>query len=139
MAENCTSKGRLDGLWSQLSRNQQRFCVAMLECPTKKDGAEAIGLDPRTVYRWPEIVDQVIEYLINDAAQSAYDILEQSVVKAAQIKRTGLDSDDEKTRQSVSTEILDRILGRATQHTEITSPEGGLAIVVNWDDDAGKD
>jgi hypothetical protein len=97
----------------------------MLEYPTKKEAAEAIGLDPRTVYRWPDAIDEAIEFLISDAIQSAHDILEQSVVKAAQIKRAGLDSDDEKLRQGVSSEILDRMLGRATQRQEISGPEGG--------------
>lgn len=112
-------------LWGRLTRNQQRFAIAMLEFPTKKDAAIAVGLEPQTVYRWPDEVDQVIDRLIKDAADSAYEILKDSVVKAAAIKRAGLDSEDERMRQSVSTEILDRVLGRATQHLEHTGEDGG--------------
>jgi len=120
-AEKSISDTSLAELWNQLSRNQQRFAVAMLECSTKKEGALAIGLEPDTVYRWPAMVDVVIERLMNSAASSAYEILKGSVVKAANIKREGLESQDEKLRQDVSTEVLDRILGRATQKHDVTS------------------
>lgn len=118
--EKSTSSPELTQLWRGLSHNQRRFAVAMLECPTKKDAALSVGVTPDAVYRWPETVDRVIELLMEDAAQSAYGILEQSVVKAAAIKRAGLDSDDERVRQGVSTEILDRVLGKAMQRQEIT-------------------
>jgi len=123
--ENYISEAGNGRLWGKLTRNQQRFCIAMLECPTKKDAAIAVGLEPQTVYRWPDEVDRVIEQLIHSAAGSAYEILKDSVVKAAAIKHAGLDSDDERTRQGVSTEILDRVLGRALQRQEISGPEGG--------------
>lgn len=112
-------------MWQALSFSQQRFAIAMLECPTKKDAALAVGIQPDTVYRWPNIVDDVVDRLLENAAMSAYEILEASVVKAAGVKRAGLDSDDAKLRQDVSSEILDRILGRAKQRLEHTGEGGG--------------
>ena len=117
-------------LWGKLTRNQQRFAVAMLESPTKKDAALAVGLEPDTVYRWPDEVDEVIDHLIHNAADSAYEILEESVVKAAAIKRAGLDSEDEKMRQGVSSEVLDRILGQAMKRQEISGPEGAALEII---------
>ena len=117
-------------LWRRLTRNQQRFAVAMLEFSQKAQAAVAVGLKPDTVYRWPDIVDKVIDMLMEDAATVAYNILEDSVAKAAMIKRDGLDSDDEKIRQTVSDSILDRILGRPTQRQELTG-KGGAPIPIS--------
>lgn len=107
-------------LWRGLSRNQQRFAVAMLEYPSKKQAALAIGVEPDTVYRWPPAVDIVIDVILGGAAMAAHKILEDSVVKAAMIKRGGLDSDDEKMRQVASDAIMDRVMGKPTQHQEFT-------------------
>lgn len=124
-SEKFISDEEFVGLWQDLNRNQQRFAVAMLEAPTKKEAALEIGVEPASVYHWPDVLDDVIDYLIVNAAKSAFDLLVDSVVKAAAVKRAGLDSDNEHIRQDVSSDILDRVLGRATQHTEITGEDGG--------------
>lgn len=126
--ESTSDADRFAELWNALSRNQQRFAVAMLEFPTKKAAALAVGLEPDTVYRWPDEVDEVVQYLVDSAVLSAFEILASSVVKAAAVKRSGLDSDDEKVRQMVSSEVLDRILGAAVKRLEHTGA-GGTDIV----------
>ena len=121
MEEKSTSDVNFRRLWQQLTHNQRRFAVAMLDSPTKKDAAIACQLEPNTVYKWNGVVDEVVEILLDRAADSAYDILEGQVVKAAMVKVSGLDSADEKVRQAESTEILDRVLGRARQSVDVTT------------------
>ena len=125
MEEKSTSEANFRRLWQQLTHNQRRFAVAMLDSPTKKDAAISCELEPNTVYKWNGAVDEVVEILLENAADSAFDILEGQVVKAAMVKVAGLDSTDEKMRQAGATEILDRVLGRATQKTEVSGPDGG--------------
>uniref|UniRef100_A0A6M3J661 Uncharacterized protein n=1 Tax=viral metagenome TaxID=1070528 RepID=A0A6M3J661_9ZZZZ len=121
-------------LWQQLTHNQRRFAVAMLDYPSKKEAALAVQIEPNTAYKWNSHVDDVVKFLLDRAAESAFDILEGGVVKAAMLKLAGLDSDDEKTRQGVATEVLDRILGRATQKQEVDVTSGGQPIVLTWPD-----
>ena len=123
MDEKSISK-RLSDLWPKLSRNQRRFIVAMQESATKKEAAEAIGLEPDTVYRWPDIVDEAVQRLSDDVEAAVWDILHSSAAKAAMVKATGLDEDDPRLRQAVATEIIDRVLGRPTQRQEISGPDG---------------
>lgn len=126
--ENYISE-ELSAIWRTLSHNQRRFVIAMQECATKKEGAAAIELEPQTVYRWPDAVDKAIELMALDVKNAALTILEGAIEKAAWVKVTGLDSSDEKLRQAVAAELLDRYLGKPTQRQEITGAEGGALIV----------
>lgn len=112
-------------MWQSLSHNQQRFAIAMLSSSTKREAAQSVGLEPNTVYSWNGDIDAVVEFMRNNAAQAALGIVRASATKAAMIKAAGLDSDNEKIRQDVATEILDRNLGKPTQRTEHTGSDGG--------------
>jgi len=123
MQEKSTFEG-ISELWSQLNRNQRRFVVAMQEFPTKKEAAESIGLEPDTVYRWPDVVDRAVDAFSSDVEAAVMGVLRSIAGKAAMIKASGLDSEDEKIRQAVASEIIDRILGKATQRQEVTGADG---------------
>lgn len=109
---------RISTIWPKLNRNQRRFVVAMQECATKKEGAELIGIEPDTVYRWPSIVDEALKALSDDIETAVRDILYSAAAKAAMVKTAGLDSDDEKLRQAVATEIIERAIGKVPQRNE---------------------
>ena len=135
MEEKSTSEANFGRLWQQLTHNQRRFAVAMLDSPTKKDAAISCRLEPNTVYKWNGVVDDVVEILLDRAADSAYEILEGQVVKAAMVKVAGLDSEDEKVRQAEASEILDRVLGKPTQKQEVSGPDGKpQEVVLRWPD-----
>lgn len=130
---------RFSEIWRKLNHNQRRYVIASLEYPTKKEAAEAIDIEPDTVYRWPKIVDEAIEFAIKETRETAIGMLAESLTKAVAVKIAGLDSDDEKVRHTASTEIIDRLFGRATQPMEHTGAEGGeipIRIIggVNIDD-----
>ena len=139
-AENSISE-RLSGIWGNLTHNQRRFVVAMQEFPTKKAAAESIDLEPDTVYRWPEDVDEAIVLMSRDVREAATGVLAAALAKAAMTKVAGLDSGDERTRQQVAAEILDRMLGKATQRSEVQHEgEGRLVIeyVNDWREHDGE-
>lgn len=128
MEEKSTSEASFRQLWQSLNHNQRRFAVAMLDSPSKKEAALAINLEPNTVYKWNGPVDEVVEILLEQARDSAYSILEGSVVKAAMVKVSGLDSDDERVRQSEATEILDRVMGKPKQEQAVDLTTKGESL-----------
>lgn len=122
--ENSTSE-RFSELWQALNHNQRRFAVAMLESSTKAEAAEAIDIKPDTVYRWGDEVDECIDLMIGNAKDSAVGMLTSALHKAVMVKLAGMDEDDPRIRQDAASEIIDRILGKATQRLEASGPDGG--------------
>lgn len=114
-------------LWEQLSPLQRRFVVAMQEHPTKKEAALAIEISPNTVYNWPSVVDDTIAFMTNNIALATLGILQANATKAAMVKAAGLDSGDEKIRQDVATEILDRNLGKPKQ--QVANADSGEFVI----------
>jgi hypothetical protein len=104
-----------------LSVDQVRYVVARMDYPTKGEAAQAIGLKPDTVYRWNGNVERAVELMALDTAESAKAIRVRNLLKAMAIKVKGLDSDDEKVRQNVATELIEWELGKAMQKTDLTS------------------
>ena len=111
-------------LWQTLTESQQRFAVAMLQSQSKKEAAEAIGLEPNTVYKWNGNVSRAVEIMKDDLIVATLGIIQANATKAAMVKAAGLDSQDERVRQGVATEILDRNLGKPTQRQEVTGKDG---------------
>ena len=97
-------------IWATLGHNQRRFVIAMLECSTKKEAAESIGIKPDTAYHWNGQVDEATALARQDIQSAAVGILGAASTKAAAIKTAGLDSDNERLRQDAASEILDRNL-----------------------------
>lgn len=115
---------RLSEIIDELSHNQMRFVIAMLDGGrrmSKKDAAEIVGIQPDTVYRWNGIVDEAIELFRQDAMITAQTIRKQNLVKAMAVKVAGLNSDDEALRQKTATEIIEWELGKAVITQDLLS------------------
>lgn len=135
--ENYTSE-RLEQVLAQLTTDQIRFVVARQECSTDKEAADAVGISAQTVYRWPDIVKEAARLMALDGVVAARHILRKSLAKAMLVKVAGLDLDDERIRQAVSTEIIEWEMGKAKQTTEHTGEVGQVIRViggVDLDDD----
>jgi hypothetical protein len=105
--------------------DQLRYIAIRFEYATKKEAAEAIGLEPDTIYHWPKEVDEALRLIAIETEIAARAILKQNLIKAAMVKVAGLDSRDERIRQGSATEVLDRQLGKAVFRQEIAGPDGG--------------
>lgn len=116
---------KLQEVLNTLSPNQVRFVIAMQEFKSKKDAAASLGIPYPTVLGYPKEVDTAIRLLNEDRVSFALLMRRQALVKAMQVKLSGLDSNDEKIRQAVSTEILENELGKALERTEIS---GNLSV-----------
>lgn len=120
-----------------LTDSQWRFITAMIENPqfSKADGARHVGLKPNTVYTWGDHVDEALELARGDIQQAALQARKAVLLKAIRVKSRGLDSKDERVRQSVATEIIEWELGKPTQRSEHSGPDGGaLTVRVVYDD-----
>lgn len=116
----------LTDLWRDLGTNQRRFAVARLSNPLDKDAAAAIGIAPSTVSSWANkaAVRRVIELLQADTRQAAITILAEKAAEAAMVKVAGLESADPRIRQDAASEVLDRVLGKPMQKSEVTGKDG---------------
>jgi len=114
------SSSELDRLLSQLTTDQIRFVVARQETLTDKEAAEGIGLKPNTVTYWKSKgapIDEACRLMAADGLVTALHIRKRNLAKAMAVKVAGLDSEDERIRQGVATEITEWELGKAMQPT----------------------
>jgi len=115
---------RLLELLPQLTTNQLRYLVARQEYATDGEAAQAIGMKPNTIYKWPKLVDEALHLMSSDGVLVAREMRRRSLPKAMAVKVAGLDSDDEKLRQGVATEIIEWELGKPMQRNELSGPNG---------------
>jgi hypothetical protein len=126
---------RFSEIWMSLTRNQRRFVVAVGDYASKREAAEAVGISASTVYHWPPKVDEVVQLLQLDLLSGAQEELRSSVAKAALVKTEGLELEDARLRQSAASEILDRVLGKASARQDQVAEDGAMEIVVKYAED----
>lgn len=56
-----------------------------------------------------------------NSVMQAQSLLEESLLEAVKVKTAGLKARDERIKQSVSTEIIDRVMGKPSQHMDVTT------------------
>ena len=119
---DCTSD-ELERTIDELTVDQVRFVVARQEFSTDKEAAESVGLHAQTVKRWKGDgvpLDRAVKLMASDGVVVALKMRRRSLAKAMLVKVAGLDSDNERVRQGVATEIAEWELGKATQPTDNT-------------------
>ena len=127
-----SSSDALAQVVARLSTDQIRFVVARQEFSTDKEAAEAIGVKPDTVYQWKHKghpIDEAVRLMAMDGIIVASELRRRNLAKAMAVKVAGLDSSEERTRQSVSTEIIEWEMGKATQRQEVSGPDGGTLVI----------
>jgi len=140
-----SSSDELEQVLCQLSTDQIRFVVARQEFATDKEAAQEIGVKPDTVYQWKHRgipIDEAVRLMALDGIVVAKELRRRNLAKAMAVKVAGLDSAKEITRQNVATEIIEWEMGKATQKSEVSGPDGGPVPVKtyvtispdDWDD-----
>jgi hypothetical protein len=117
---------QLKALLRQLSMTQMRYVIARLDTKSNRAAAETIGISPETVKGWDNLVmvNQAVDLMRLDGMVTALEMRRRNLAKAMAVKASGLESDNEKIRQSVATEIIEWELGKATQRNELTGKDG---------------
>lgn len=119
--DKLVENGRFSEIFKRLTRDQRRFIGAMQHCKNKKEAAEEIGVGQSTVYNWPKIVDEAIDFIDKDIVDCARQIRKQAIIDAVEVKIAGLKSDNERIKQNAATEIIEAELGRSPQSIDVTS------------------
>lgn len=119
-----------------LSTDQIRFVVARQEFSKDKDAARSVRVSAATVKRWKQEgvpIDLAVRQMATDGVIVARELRRRNLAKAMAVKVKGLDSADDKLRQSVATEVIEWELGKATQKNE-TKHTGEVDIYLTFDD-----
>lgn len=126
----------------QLSDQRLDYVMARSRVNSDAAGMKEANLSRTTFYSWPleerERLNDIAQRVKREVALRATMILHAATEEAARVKIAGLRSRNEHIKQDVATEILDRIVGKAANKTEVTGKDGG-AIIINWDDNANTD
>jgi len=115
--------GRLAEVIKQLTSTQLRFVIARNDSKSDKEAAEIIDISPNTVKNWENkaLVDEAVRLMLVDGVITARELRRRNLAKAMAVKVSGLDSIDEKLRQSVATEIVEWEMGKAQGSVDVTS------------------
>lgn len=136
IAQNRATKERLDAVLAQLTSDQIRFVIARSDTESDAAACRELSISRSTVSHWPQDVrDNIataVSLMAQDGLVTALHIRRRNLAKAMAVKIKGLESDDERVRQNVATELIEWELGRATQRNEHTGADGG-AIEIDSD------
>lgn len=127
---------RLDDVLKRLSAVQIRYVIARIEGKTQQDAAKACRLGESTYYSWANRgdVDEAIRLIALDGVVTAREVLRRNVATAALELADQLHSKRSMDRYRAAVEILDRVLGKATQ--PVSGADGGpVEIVVRYAND----
>ena len=124
----------MEQVLAQLTTDQIRFVVARQECSSDKEAAHMIGMSESTIYRWPATVKQAVTLMVNDGIKTALHVRRRALAKAMLVKVRGLDSSDERVRQSAATEVIEWEMGKAVQRNQ-NMESGEIVIRVKRDSD----
>lgn len=135
-AQNHAIEGELDAILAQLSYDQIRFLIARAESASDTEACRAVHIPRGTMTHWPaeqrELLKQALLLMAQDGIVTALHIRRRNLAKAMAVKVAGLDSADEKIRQSVSTEVIEWEMGKATQKN-VNEDTGERVIRLKWD------
>lgn len=125
-------------LLDQLSVDQIRYVVARQLHSTDREAAESVDIPANTISKWKAKgfpIDETVTAMALDGLIVAAHVRRKNLARAMLVKVAGLESEDEKIRQAVATELIDWEMGRATQKTEITGADGqDLNVTLEWGD-----
>ena len=125
-------------LLDQLTVDQIRFIVARQGVRTHKEAAESLDMPADRVYQWIHKgvpINETVKAMALDGLVVAAHVRRKHLAKAMLVKVAGLESEDEKIRQSCASEIIDWEMGRATQKQELTGKDGqDLTVELVWGD-----
>lgn len=135
------AKTELEQMLGQLTVNQIRYVIARVDSITDKEACEQANINYGSFRNMPreerELIDRAVRLMAQDSLVTALHLRRRALARAMEIKLSGLDSRDEKIRQSVATEIIEWEMGKAMQRQELSGKDGGpiafLPVVMTED------
>lgn len=118
---------RLRELLRHLSPEQVRFLAVRLYASSDADAARQMGISEQAPWQWRHRgapIDEALDLLKYDGVIMASKMFHDALLKAVMIKIDGLDVRDKRLQQQISTEIIERTLGKALERRELSGPDG---------------
>ena len=108
-------------VWPKLTDTQKRWVAAYQKTESIAAAAREAGCAPQTAYNWGDLPRIAAHLFADQVAHAAMIELEDAVVEAARIKVQEVrdPGTTQKTQQDAATEILDRVLGRPIQSSQV--------------------
>ena len=116
----------------------QRLAYVMARSKVNSDaqGHKEAGITHTTFYTWKkeerDHLNGLAQKIKREIALRALMILQDATEEAARVKVGGLKSRDERVKQGVATEILDRGIGKVSDKLDVTSGGDPLKIEVHY-------
>ena len=112
---------RLDKVFESLDERETAYVLARSECVSNSEALRKCGFSQGWLSKRDiEDLNSRADSLRKDKAIRASMLLADAVEEAARVKVAGLKSRDDRVKQAVATEIIDRELGKVLQRTELT-------------------
>ena len=112
-----------------LSDSERRYILARVDAKTNVQALRECGLSQSWLTKTGvDRLNAIADKLRNDISGRAIVLLEGALPEAVMVLIDGLYSDDERIKQSAAKDILDRVMGRATQKTEVTGAMANVDI-----------
>lgn len=120
----------LDELMAQLDVNERRYVFARAMSSSDKDAYTEIGVS----YNWLNAHDKdrlnfIAAELVKDVGFQMMQLFKQHGVEAVKEKIQQMRDRDVRIRSQATTEIIDRIIGKPTQHVDQKTEQSGKITV----------
>ena len=114
---------------AQLTDQRLDYVMARSKVNSDRKAIIESGINRNTFYSWPveerDRLNELAQRIKREAATRALMVIQDAAEEAARVKVSGLKSRNEHVKQDSATEILDRVVGKATNKTELTGKDGG--------------
>lgn len=114
-----------------LTDTERRIILAMMVSESDREAIKLSPIGERRFYQLKPKLLKVKDQIKNSLADKAWDSLLACVPKAARTLAKGLDQPSYKYQFAASRDILDRVLGKPVQRSEVRSKEAVTVLNIN--------
>jgi len=120
----------IDNMLGNLSLKELQYMLARFNTSSIAEARKKIGVGEACSTKLEKKVSEPLKIIMQDVIKSAALKMQNALLSAVDVKISGLESESEVTRQAVSSELIDRVMGKPVARSEI-SGKGGNAISID--------
>jgi len=117
--------------WTKLSDQERNIFLGLMMGANDKQSIAIAGVHPATFYRYKKKLVLMIDQMGEEIENKARQVLKGSVIEASQTLVKGLKQPSYRYQLESAKEILDRVMGKALQRTELKSREAVTVLNIN--------
>jgi len=127
----------MDDLRTELDNLEERqlaYVVARSKCFKDSDALKEIGLSKNTFYKWDasdrERLNELAQRFKRETAMRVLMTLREHAEEASDVIAGLMRSRNDNVKLKASQDILDRVVGKASQPVEVSGKDGGAINVI---------